>query len=294
MSSYTADHVTTERPQQFDERTLRHPRERIVFAVFVVLNFAVLAGAVLVMRMHPPWLGKHPFVDKQIQALRGLALAGAIAAPATVLLRNRRWAETRLNGIQLSPAQIPGLHAILVRECAVFGMTEIPALYLTATESHIARAYTAWGKRTYIALGVSLLQPDLDKISDVMGFHIGREIGRIRLGHTEWWHELLLAYVVRIPILRNPLMHLRTYSADRYGAFLQPDGVRGLVAVASGRLMLPAVDVSESLRHVPEARGFVALLGQLGRPEPPVARRVRELYDLGLFTRTAGPSRPSR
>ena len=77
-----------------------------------------------------------------------------------------------------------------------------------------------------------MLQPD-SPISDAIAFNIGREVGRIRLKHTEWWDELLISYIVRIPVLRTPLMHLRAYSADRYGAFLEPGGIRGLIALSS-------------------------------------------------------------
>ena len=268
--------------QSIDERTLRHSGERVVFFVFVVLNFAILAGAVWVMRMHPPWLGRHPFVDKQVATLRALAIAGAVAAPWTVLMRNMRWAAAYSNSIPLSERQVPVIYDLLVHHCAVFGMP-IPELYVADKETHIARGYSIWG-RSYIVLNNKLLQPDMKPLADVIGFHLGREVGRLRLGHATWWNELLLSYVVRIPVIRNPLMHLRTFSADRYGAFLQPDGVRGLLAHPTGRVLLPGVDVAEYLAHVPAVKGFVASIAILGQDQPPIAHRIKALYDLGLFT----------
>jgi hypothetical protein len=240
-----------------------------------------------VFRQHPPWLGRHPFVDKELNTLRALALAGAVAAPWTVLIRNARWAASYANSIPLSERQIPEIYALLVRHCGVFGITRIPELYITDKERHIARAYSIWG-RSYIVLSNKLLQPDISRLADVIGFHLGREIGRLRLGHATWWNELLLSYVVRIPVLRNPLMHLRAFSADRYGAFLQPDGVRGLLAHATGRVLLPGVDVAEYLSHLPTVKGFVASVAIWGQDQPPIAHRIRALYDLGLFTKKTG------
>jgi hypothetical protein len=268
-------------PAPVDERQLRHPWERRLFVACVVTNIALLVGAVWAIATAPEWLTTHPIMAKPIETLQALATAALLAAPAVILLRRTRWGVTHWNGIRLSPAQIPDLYALLTRQCAVFNM-EVPALYVSDTETDIARAYSAWD-HIYIVLSDKLLQPDVAAIQDAIAFHIGREVGRIRLGYTEWWDEMLLSYVVQIPILRNPLLHLRAYSADRYAAYLEPHGVRGLLALACGRLMLPRVDVDAYVRAIPDVAGFARLLATYSRRWPPMGRRVRALYDLGLF-----------
>ena len=84
---------------------------------------------------------------------------------------------------------------------------------------------------------VSTDNDDVDVInissSDAMAFILGRELGRIRLGYTRLWKEILLTYVLRIPYLNIPITRVRTYSCDRYGAFLAPAGVRGLIIAVS-------------------------------------------------------------
>jgi hypothetical protein len=101
-----------------------------------------------------------------------------------------------------------------------------------------ARAYRSW-KCDYIVLSSKFLQPNLQPMLPVFAFWLGREIGRLRLEHASWATEFLLAYVDKIPYLSNPLRRVFTYSEDRYGAFLAPEGLPGLIGVASGRLMLP-------------------------------------------------------
>ena len=265
-----------------DERMLRHPSERRVFAACVVVNIVALAAAVWLVVAAPDWLAAHPVLAKPVKALRALAIAALIAPPAVVLLRRTRWAVTHWNGIEVSPAQIPDLYALLTRQCAVFNMPFIPTLYLSNTEPDIARAYSAWD-RSYIVLSDKLLQPDVAAIQDAVAFHIAREVGRIRLGYTEWWDEMLLSYVIQIPFLRNPLLHLRAYSADRYGAFLEPDGCAGLLALACGRFMLPRIAVDAYISAIPDVTGLPRLLATFGHRWPPMGQRVRTLYDLGLF-----------
>lgn len=264
------------------ERTLRHPWERPVFIGTVLLNIAILVAAVWLVAYGSDWLAAHPFFAKRIQQLRGVAIAAVLAAPGFVLIRNSRWADTRANGIRITAAQLPELNDILTRQCATFGIAQPPALYVSDAESNIARAYSAW-HREYIVVGTRMLQPDLAAIHDVLAFHIGREIGRLRLGHTVWWDELLVSYVVRIPGLRNPLGHVRAYSADRYGAFLEPDGIRGLIAVAAGRRPLSRIDVAQYRHDIAEVPGLAAMIASWGRRQPSVAQRVRALSTLGLF-----------
>jgi hypothetical protein len=132
---------------------------------------------------------------------------------------------------------------------------------------------------------VFLIAP-LEEVRPIYEFEIGRELGRIRLGHTRWWDELLVAYVVKLPLLRNPLVHARTYAYDRYAAYLAPDSVRGLIVLASGRPILKLVDVEEFVAQAESSRGFWPWLANLTRREPHVTFRLRALVDAGLYSGT--------
>ena len=109
--------------------------------------------------------------------------------------------------------------------------------------------------------------------------------------------DILIAYIVRIPVLRNPLMHMRTYSHDRYAAYLAPDSVRGLVALASGRRVLSHVDVDVFLHEALEEHGWRARAASFAHGLPRVAYRVQALARAGLLrhdTLVSGPPSDSR
>jgi hypothetical protein len=146
----------------------------------------------------------------------------------------------------------------------------------------------------YIVLGTKYLNRELAESREVVAFLLGRELGTLRLGHTRWWHEALIAYVVRIPILRRPLRRVRAFSRDRYAAFLAPEGLRGLLVVASGGSQLPNINISAWLEQVQEYEGFWARLSAKLREAPHVADRVRALYAAGLFRSNGDPLLPGR
>ena len=266
-----------------DETRLRHPLERRVYVVFVVLNFALAAAAVWLAVRGPGWLSRHPWLKDYIVHIRVVAVTAVLSVPAVVFLRNARHAGVRGNSVRLSAGQVPEIHEVLQSHCRRLGMASMPELYLSEDAiSGSSQAYSAW-RCDYIVLGTDFLQRDLERVREVFTFQLGRELGRIRLGHTRWWDEMLIAYVVKIPYLRNVLLHLRTFSNDRYGAFLAPEGLLGLLALASGRRMLHSVNVPDFLRQVREFRGRWVRPSELLEARPHVLSRVSALYEAGLF-----------
>jgi len=130
----------------------------------------------------------------------------------------------------------------------------------------------------------AFLQPDLQPMIPFLEFWLGHEIGCLRLQHASLVTELLLAYADKIAGLSNPLRRVFTYSEDRYGAFLAPEGcLVGLVAVASGRIMLPEVNIFECLKQAKTYGGFWARFGESWETEPTVSNRIKALCEAGLL-----------
>ena len=266
------------------ESDLRMPGERVVYFATVLVNLAVFWLAVYLVDHGTAWLEDYPRLAKRAADLHALALALLAAPPALILLRNRRQAEAVGSGVRLSATQIPALYDTLVRFCERLGHREIPALYVAEEAKQASKAFAARHGHFIVIRPKYLIVP-LDEVRPIYEFEIGRELGRIRLGHTRWWDELLVAYVLKIPLLRNPLLHARTYAYDRYAAYLAPDSVPGLIVSATGRHLLKLVNVPELIAQAESTRGFWPWLANLTRQEPHIAFRVRALIEAGLYDR---------
>lgn len=265
------------------ERQLRHPAERPLFVAFAVLNLLLMVATIFIVFKGSDWLQAHPHIAKYRGRVRVLALAAVVALPATVFFRNTRHAIIHGKSIALSSRQLPEIYAILQRHCETLQLRNIPELYLSSVNMRgPARAYRSW-KCDYIVVSSKFLQPHLAPMLPVFAFWIGREIGRLRLNHASWPTELMLSYVDKIPHLSNPLRRVFTYSEDRYGAFLAPEGLPGLVALASGRLMLPEVNTPDYLKQVQAYGGTWARLGLLTQSEPTISHRIKALCEAGLL-----------
>jgi hypothetical protein len=279
---------------QVDESQLRHPWERPIFIVSVVVNLAILIAAVIVVSMSPHWLKHHPILSSSIKQMRGLAMAAVFALPAIVVIRNIRRGFIRGNAIRLSAVQMGIVYKALEHQCAKLGMEYVPDLYLADPAIHgPAEAFSAW-HRDYIVLTSQFIDSKPERTIDVISYALGCELGRIRLGHTKWWYEMLLSYIVRVPYISNPIRQVQILSRDRYGAFLAPDGVlRGLIIQASGRRILDQVDGQEVLQRAMRPGGFWFRLADLSRKTPHLAYRIRALTQAGLLAPPSNAEPPA-
>ena len=266
-----------------DESRLRHPHERWIFVATVVVNLALMAAAVYLTAYGSAWLEAHPRLDKYADGLRAAAVLAILSPPLLVVLRNTRRTIVMGSSVPLSRAQLPEIYAAFERFCETLGLRPAPELYLTEDAvDEVSSAYSTW-RGNYVVLRAKFLESDLAEVRDVYEFFLARELGRVRLGHTRWWDELLLSYVVQIPYLRNPLSHVRAYSHDRYALRLAPGSVRGLVVQASGRHMLKRMSVPEYLRQAITFGGGWARVASLTRRLPHISLGVKALYRAGLL-----------
>jgi hypothetical protein len=265
-----------------DESKLRHPLEQPYFVAAVVLNFVLMAFAIVVLAVAPDWMRAHPVLHKQAELLSGLAIAALVGVPFLAYQRNVRVASMRGWSVRASRTQFAGVYEILEAQCRVLGLAVPPQLYITDHAiSRDAMAYSAW-KETCIVLDQNVIAADISTMRDVIAFDIGAELGRIRLGHTNGWQEMLITYVVAIPFIGNPLRQVRTYSRDRYAATLAPDGFRGLLMDAVGRRLLGAVGRDEFLDQARHYGGGWVKATRFEGKTPPVLARIQELRRAGF------------
>lgn len=274
----------------FTESQLRHPRERPYFWASVVLSLIIVSAGVVIILFAPEWLKSHTLLSKEATTVRAALIAALAGMPLLALLRHRRDIYVHGQSIRCSRNQFGPIYEILEKQCQRLGITEVPGLYITDKAiPPYSKAFSTKSDHS-IVLHQNLLEVDLQKTLDVAAFTIGTELGRIRLGHTDWLDEMLLTYIFIVPFLANPLRQLRTFSRDRYGAYLAPDGFRGLLFVASARRLLNDVNVDDYLKQAETYGGPWVKSARYFYDTPSVLRRIQELKSAGFadFLRPKG------
>lgn len=253
-----------------------------MFIASVILNFVLLAAAIVLILYPPAWDKKFPIIGKEIGLVRALAFGAVFGIPLLVLRRNRREAYVRGNSVRLSKTQFPEIYEILEAHCRRLGIAEIPELFITdAAIKPYSEAYSSW-RENYIILHQNIFDTDYRKELDVVSFLLGHELGAIRLGQTAVRTEMLLTYISSVKWLANPLNRVRIFSRDRYGAHLAPTGFRGLLILAVGRRLLDDVNIDDYLDQMRRYGSIWAGINTFVEPRPILLLRLQELRKAGF------------
>jgi hypothetical protein len=265
-----------------------------VFISSLLINVGLMVLAYFLVSLGSDWVKDHPVLAGSAKQIRALAIAAIFAPPAIAIIRNIRRGFVRGNSVRLSPDQVPLIYELLERHCRALNIEKIPDLYIGDKVINVpAHAFSTF-RTDFIVLNVRYIERKPEKSKRVLSFMLGREIGRMRLRHTTWWYEMLLAYVVNIPYLKNPMTQVQTLSHDRYGAYLEPKSLPGLLILASGRRLLKAVATEDFLRDAREYRGFWALVSNFAKPTPHISYRIKELIKAGLMDPETGEAKTSK
>ena len=82
--------------------------------------------------------------------------------------------------------------------------------------------------------------------------------------------------------------------SDHGDVDLAPDGVRGLLVLASGRRVLKSVNINAYLTQVSEYGGFWARLAGAIRTAPHISYRIQMLWAAGFWSPEHDQNRPAR
>jgi Zn-dependent protease with chaperone function len=261
---------------------LRHPAEVAFFIFMVVLNVLIIA-AILEVAAVLPFLPERLQDSGWATAIRAALIGLLLLVPALVVVREIQRASTRGTAVQLSDRQYPDLYQTAEAFAGQLGLRRRLELFL-ANGNGTLNAFAAQATGyDHVVLANELFVNLQNRNRDGLRFILGHELGHIRLHHVSLWYQLAVAYSQMIPLLGPALSRLREYSCDCHGAWLSPQGARGLVLLASGRYTETEVDLDQLVEHGRRLRGFWVGLAQLPRSHPFTVRRLERLYGMGLF-----------
>lgn len=243
----------------FDPKALRHPKERLFFALG-----AVLGGLGWVVLVWVAWLFLLPLVF--VFWLTGLYIRAHLYGHA----------------VGLSEEQFPRLHAMVGEMAAGLGLAKPPAVFVLSGQGALNALAMRFFSGRYILLYGELVDLMLRRGAFTeLRMIIGHELAHHALDHVNFWKRLLLTPAFFIPFFGAAYSRACELSADRVGMMLARDHAaarRALLALALGSEALaaevkPEVFVAQE-KHVPKVIGF---LMELFATHPRMTKRMIEL-----------------
>jgi Zn-dependent protease with chaperone function len=234
---------------------LVYPRERTLGAITLVLGVLV-------------WLGL-------IVGTFGAALLVlAVGFVLYLFAQSALIAHIKGNGVELSEAQFPDLHAQFVACCDRLGMKQRPRAYVLNGNGGLNAFATKFLGAQFVVL-MSDVVDAMDRHADGVRFYIGHELGHLRMKHLQG--HLLRWPVLWLPLLGAAYSRARESTCDRHGLACSssPDGaVQALAALSAGPARWEKLDVSAYLKQSRESGGFWMSFHELTAGYPWLTKRA--------------------
>lgn len=252
-------------------RYVRHPRE------ILVLVLAIIASVLLLFLAFGELLAAND--EGRTPDVYALAL---VFAPLLVwFARGQLWAQQRLNGIKLTPAQFPEAYAMLVDAAARSGLSYVPDAYVVLGNGVINAAASGHGFRRFVFIHSDLLEVGgAAREPEALRFVIAHEVGHIAAGHVSYWRILGTFASQWIPIVGSTLSRAQEYTADNYGHALAPQGARlAMATLAGGKYLNRSVDVDAMADRAVTEPGFFVWVTNASATHPVLLWRMHALRD---------------
>lgn len=117
------------------------------------------------------------------EAMMRLRSLGPVTAAAHHISERygRPWFEASVNGVRLSPTQMPDVFGLAVRMARIVGLDRMPEIYVSGEQMWDAKTLGT-DSYAFIVLGSVLVSFK----GDDLAFMLAREMGRVRAGHAVW------------------------------------------------------------------------------------------------------------
>jgi Zn-dependent protease with chaperone function/type II secretory pathway pseudopilin PulG len=188
-------------------------------------------------------------------------------------------AHIKGNGVALSQAQFPELHAQFAACCEQLQMTQHPQAYVINGNGGLNAFATKFLRTQYVVLLSDVVEA-MKQHPDGVRFYIGHELGHLRMKHLSW--HFLRWPVLWLPLVGAAYSRARESTCDRHGLACSssPDNAaRAIAALAAGGQAWPHVDLKAYLEQASQTSGFWMSFHELTAAYPWLVKRVSRVLD---------------
>ena len=198
---------------------------------------------------------------------------------AYLFIQSTLIAHIKGNGVELTEAQFPDLHAQFAACCDRLEMTKRPKAYILNGDGGLNAFATKFLGVQYVVL-LSDVVDAMSKHADGVRFYIGHELGHLRMKH-------LTGHLLRWPVLWLPLLgaayaRARESTCDRHGlaCSASPEGAaRALAALSAGAERWQDMNMAAYVRQADHSSGFWMSFHELTAGYPWLTKRAARVMN---------------
>lgn len=239
---------------------LVYPRERMLGAITLILGLLVWVGLI-------------------VGTVGGALIALALGFVLYLFAQSALIAYIRGNGVELSGAQFPDLHAQFTDCCERLQIKTPPQAYVLNGNGGLNAFATKFLGTQYVVLYSDVVDA-MDKHTDGVRFYVGHELGHLRMKHLSG--HLLRWPVLWLPLLGAAYSRARESTCDRHGLACSgsPEGAaQALAALSAGVERWKQLDIKAYLNQAKYTSGFWMSFHELIAGYPWLTKRTARVMD---------------
>jgi len=254
---------------------LVYGRERVLFAVMVVVSILVYGGLVMLARA-------------DAATASTIVFYGVIVALAAFVTHAVALGHVRGSGVLVTERQFPLLYEMATAHAQRLGLTRSPTIYVVESGGILNAFATKLLGRQFVIVNADVLALAVRRGTAAVSFVVGHEMGHHWRGHLRW--RWLIAPARFVPYLGQAYSRACEYTCDRVGAFCAPDGaIDGLLVLAAGGWLHRHVNAQEFAQQADTDSGFWIRRAELVSSHPRIPKRVAALLALGVRSPVPDP-----
>ena len=249
-------------------RQLINSRERILYAVMVVVSLLVYAGLALA-----------GLADPKVGA--SILMYALLFAFVAFFAQGLALGRIRGNAVKVSERQFPQLHRLAASHAQRLGLKRVPDVYVMESGGLLNAFATRFGGRDFVIVFSDVLELALAQGESAVGFIMGHELAHVWRGHLK--HRWLTMPARLVPYIGLAYSRACEYTCDRIGAYCQPDGaIAGLLVLAAGKQLHAHVDVKEYASQAEAENNFWIRRAEVMSSHPRLPKRIAALLKAGI------------
>jgi Zn-dependent protease with chaperone function/type II secretory pathway pseudopilin PulG len=210
----------------------------------------------------------------------GVALIGLLVGFIVYLIAHSTLiSHIKGNGVELSAAQFPDLHAQFLDCVRTLGITDVPEAYVLNGNGGLNAFATKFLRSRYVVVYSDVVDA-MEKHPDGVRFYFGHELGHLRMKHLSgqlWrWPALWL------PLLGAAYSRARESTCDRHGRACcssPRNAAHALAALSAGVTAWQRVDVPAFVEQTRHSSGFWMSFHELTAGYPWLTKRAARIVD---------------
>jgi Zn-dependent protease with chaperone function len=187
-------------------------------------------------------------------------------------------ARIRLNGVRISPQQMPEVYEEIEKLCKAMEIHKIPEVYVIESGGVLNAFATKFSDKNMIVLYSEIFDLIDTDDKEALSFVIAHELAHIKRRHVA--KQMFILPAMLIPSLGKAYSRCCEFTCDRFAANYTNNieaAMNGLTILAVGKKLFKRVNRNEYLMQSSREKGLFVMLAEKNSTHPSLPKRIEEI-----------------